>query len=106
MKQKRLTDHFEPATPLSKTNTSSIGRPVFIGPLFDEDLGDVKNNPLWPILVETTRRNPLYPGLASYLQAHILPERPDISPRELAGRLSISIGEALVLLDEAHSKTT
>ncbi|MHA1770770.1 MAG: hypothetical protein ACTSYL_10095 [Candidatus Thorarchaeota archaeon] len=106
MKQKRLTDQFEPAPTLSNTDTLSIGRPVFVGPLFDEELGDVKKNPLWPILVETTRRNPLYPGLASYLQAHILPEKPDISPRELAGRLSISIGEALVLLDEAQSRTT
>ncbi len=72
----------------------------------DDDLGDIKSNPLWPLLVETTRRNPLYPGLASYLQAHILPEKPDITPRELAGRLAISLGEALVLLDAARSGKT
>ncbi len=98
MKQKKLTDQYE-STP--STERVLPPRPIVVAPLIDEELGDVLKNPLWPILIETTRRNPLYPGMASYLQSKILPEQPDISPRELASRMSITLGEALVLLYEA-----
>ncbi len=67
--------------------------------MMDIDLSEFKANPLWPILVETTMRNPLYSGLAGYYRNKILPKDPDISPKELASKLSISIGEALVILD-------
>ncbi|NWF96678.1 MAG: hypothetical protein HXY34_11110 [Candidatus Thorarchaeota archaeon] len=60
----------------------------------------IENDPLWPILVETAKRSPLYPGLSAYTSGEILPHSPDITPRELAGRLSISIGEALVILSD------
>ncbi len=66
----------------------------------DIDLEDLKKHPLWSILVETAHRNPLFPGVCSYARSNIIPKRPDITPRELASTLSISLGEALVLLDE------
>jgi hypothetical protein len=65
----------------------------------DIDLSEFKTNPLWPILVETTMRSPLYNGLVGYYRDKILPKDPDITPKELASKLSISIGEALVILD-------
>ncbi|MFW9919332.1 MAG: hypothetical protein ACFFED_07020 [Candidatus Thorarchaeota archaeon] len=67
--------------------------------LMDVNLSEFKTNPLWPILVETTMRSPLYSGLVGYIHDQIIPNNPDISPKELASKLSISIGEALVILD-------
>jgi len=71
--------------------------------MMDIDLSDFKSNPLWPILVETTMRSPLYPNLVGYYRDQILPRNPDISPKELASKLSITIGEALVILDASGS---
>jgi hypothetical protein len=72
-----------------------MGSPRFI----DIDLSEFKAHPLWEILVDTTKRSPLYSGLSGIVRDKILPENPDISPKELASQLSITVGEALVLLD-------
>jgi hypothetical protein len=68
--------------------------------LIDIDPTEFKTHPLWNILVETARRSPLYPGLSGYFKNKILPLQPNISVKELARKLSISIGEALVLLHD------
>ena len=68
--------------------------------LIDIDPTEFKTHPLWNILVETARRSPLYPGLSGYCKSKILPDYPNISVKELARKLSISIGEALVLLHD------
>lgn len=70
----------------------------------DIDVADFKGHPLWDILVETARRSPFYPGLSGYVRSEIIPKEPDISAKELASRLSISVGEALVLLDDMKGK--
>lgn len=72
--------------------------------MMDINLSEFKTSPLWPILVETTMRSPLYPGLVGYIHDQILPNCPEISPKELASKLSISIGEALVILDAIRSE--
>ncbi len=66
----------------------------------DVDEPSLKQHPLWPILMESVRRNPMYPNLRAYVNQEILPKEPNISPRELAGLLSISLGEALVILND------
>lgn len=71
--------------------------------MLDLNPADFKSNPLWPVLVETTMRNPLYPNLAGYTRNQVLPTNPNISAKELASKLSISIGEALVILDAARA---
>ena len=55
---------------------------------------------LWPILVETVRASVMYPSHKAYTRETILREKPDITASELANRLSISLGEALVILHE------
>ncbi|UCH70688.1 MAG: hypothetical protein JSV29_01505, partial [Candidatus Bathyarchaeota archaeon] len=55
---------------------------------------------LWPILVETVRASVMYPSHKAYTREIILQEKPDITASELANRLSMSIGEALVILHE------
>jgi len=62
---------------------------------------------LWSILVETVKSDVvLFPNLKGYVQGQILPREPDISPKELASRLNISIGTAMVLLSELKSNST
>ncbi|MBS7616303.1 hypothetical protein KEJ45_03800 [Candidatus Bathyarchaeota archaeon] len=55
---------------------------------------------LWPILVETVHAMVMYANHKAYTRDVILHENPDITPAELAARLSIPLGEALVILYE------
>lgn len=55
---------------------------------------------LWPILVETVHDMVLYPNHKAYTREVILQEKPETTPTELALRLSIPLGEALVILQE------
>jgi CTP-dependent riboflavin kinase len=55
---------------------------------------------LWPILVETVHGAVMYPNHKAYTRDTILPRKPDITPVELANRLNMPQGEALVILHE------
>jgi hypothetical protein len=55
---------------------------------------------LWSILVETVRASVMYPSHKAYTRDTILREKPNITAMELAKRLSMSLGEALVILHE------
>lgn len=55
---------------------------------------------LWPILVETVHAMVMYPHHKAYTRDRILHENPNVTPEELAARLSIPLGEALVILFE------
>jgi hypothetical protein len=55
---------------------------------------------LWPILVESVHGLVLYPNHKAYTREIILQEKPETIPAELAIRLSIPLGEALVILQE------
>jgi transcription initiation factor IIE alpha subunit len=55
---------------------------------------------LWSVLVETVHNIIMYPHHKAYTREVILNEKPDITPTELAVRLKISLGEALVILYE------
>ena len=73
----------------------------------NESLNTHSSEDLWPILVETVKRDVvLFPNLKGYVQGQILPREPNISPKELASRLNISIGTAMVLLSELKSNST
>ena len=61
---------------------------------------DYAEDRLWPILVETVHELVMYPHHKAYARDSILPEKPEIRPEELAVRLKISLGEALVILCE------
>jgi len=62
---------------------------------------------LWLILVDTVHTAVMYPNHKAYIRDVILREKPDVNPTELANRLNMSFGEALVILDElgAERKT-
>ena len=59
---------------------------------------------LWPILIETVHTLTMYSGHKAYTKDGILEERSGIPPEELAARLNISLGEALVILYELASE--
>jgi CTP-dependent riboflavin kinase len=59
---------------------------------------------LWPILVETVHAMVMYPHHKAYTRDVLLHENPDITPSELASRLGISLGEALVILYELKNE--
>jgi hypothetical protein len=59
---------------------------------------------LWNALVQTAHALLMYKNHKRYVEEILLKERPDISPQELAVRLSIPLGEALVLLSELRSE--
>ena len=64
------------------------------------NLEDRVKETLWPILVETVHSLVMYPNHKAYTRLVILSEKPEITPADLAVRLKISLGEALVILYE------
>ncbi|MBY8996449.1 MAG: hypothetical protein KGD60_01865 [Candidatus Thorarchaeota archaeon] len=77
----------------SKTNEKESGR------IIDINVADFKGHPLYSLLIETAKSNPLFAGNAGYAQNYILPKNPKITAKELASKLSITVGEALAILD-------
>ena len=60
---------------------------------------------LWLILVDTAHANVMYPTHKAYTRDTILREQLDITPVELASRLNMPFGEALVILEELQAET-
>ena len=58
------------------------------------------SNPLWPLLVETVHTMIMYPHHKAYARDVVLHEQPDATAKELAIKLGIPLGEALVILSE------
>ena len=55
---------------------------------------------LWEILVETVHRLVMYPYHKAYTKDVIIHEKPEITPTELAVRLNMPMGEAVIILHE------
>ena len=55
---------------------------------------------LWLLLVEAVHAAVMYPNHKAYTRDVILREKPEIPPAELAARLNMPLGEALVILSE------
>jgi hypothetical protein len=67
---------------------------------FALNLDDYSKEQLWQMMVETIHSSVMFPTHKAYTRDKILPEKPDISPKELAGFLNMSLAEALVILSE------
>jgi hypothetical protein len=59
---------------------------------------------VWSALVQTAHSLLMYNSHKRYVEDVLLKEKPEISSQELAIRLSIPLGEALVLLAETCSQ--
>jgi len=67
-------------------------------------LEDYVSNPLWPILVETVHAMVMFQHRKAYVRDFVLNEQPDVTPEDLATRLSMPLGEALVILHELRKE--
>ena len=99
MKQERLTKHTHESTAVTLDVPSIRSIKYESGRTIDIDVADFKGHPLWTILIETARNNPLFPNRAGYAHKNIIPQNPKITPKELASKLSITVGEALAILE-------
>ncbi len=64
------------------------------------NLDEFTKEKLWIILVETVHSAVMYPSHKAYTRETVLREKPDTTPSELSTRLNMSLGEALVIMDE------
>lgn len=55
---------------------------------------------VWQLLVETVHAAVMYPTHKAYTRDKILPEKPELTANELAERLGMPLGEALIILSE------
>ncbi|MGQ9640512.1 MAG: hypothetical protein ACUVUF_00100 [Candidatus Bathycorpusculaceae bacterium] len=67
-------------------------------------LEDYTKEKLWPILVETVHALVMYSHHKAYTREVVLHEKPDIKPEELAAKLRIPLGEAIVILHELSNE--
>jgi len=63
-------------------------------------LEDYTKDELWSVLVETVHALVMYPHHKAYTREVVINEKPGVKPNELAVRLGIPLGEALVILHE------
>ncbi|HXY82300.1 MAG TPA: hypothetical protein VEH56_01165 [Candidatus Saccharimonadales bacterium] len=60
---------------------------------------------LWRILAETVHALPMYANHKRYVSEIMLQEKSDISSKELAVMINITLGEAIVILAEIANET-
>ena len=64
------------------------------------NLDEYTKEALWQLLVEAVHSSVMYPTRKAYTRDSILPANPEITPEELAQRLGMPLGEAIVILSE------
>jgi hypothetical protein len=64
------------------------------------NLDEVSKEKLWQLLVEAVHASVMYPTHKAYTRDTLLPSKSDISSVELAERLGMPLGEAIVILEE------
>jgi hypothetical protein len=64
------------------------------------NLDEYTKEKLWQLLVESVHASVMYPTHKAYTRDCVLPQKVDVSANELAERLGMPLGEALVILSE------
>jgi len=64
------------------------------------NLDDYTKERLWQLLVEAVHASVMYPTHKAYTRENVLHQKADVSSDELAERLGMPLGEALVILSE------
>ncbi len=67
-------------------------------------LEELVANPIWPILVETVHAMIMYPHHKAYIRDVVLHEQTDVTEHELAPKMGIPHGEALIILYELRKQ--
>ncbi len=69
------------------------------------NLEEYTKEKLWQLLVETVHASVMYPTHKAYTRESVLPQKADITANELAERLGMPLGEALVILSELAAES-
>ncbi|MBE3116281.1 hypothetical protein IMZ68_03675 [Candidatus Bathyarchaeota archaeon] len=64
------------------------------------NLEEYTKEKLWQLLVEAVHASVMYPTHKAYTIDKILPEKGDVTADELADRLNMPLGEAIIILNE------
>lgn len=64
------------------------------------NLEDYSKEKLWQLLTESVHASVMYNTHKAYTRDKVLPEKADVTPDELAERLNMPLGEALIILNE------
>ena len=64
------------------------------------NLEEYTKEKLWQLLAEAVHASVMYPTHKAYTRDSILPQKADVTANELAERLGMPLGEALVILSE------
>jgi hypothetical protein len=59
---------------------------------------------LWTVLVDVVHASVMYPSRKAYIRDNILCKKPEIKAVELANRLGMPLGEAIVILQELRAE--
>lgn len=65
-----------------------------------DELSTMQKNELWQILLDTVHALPMFKNHKRYVEEVMLKEKPDISSKELAVQINVTLGEAMVILYE------
>jgi hypothetical protein len=68
------------------------------------NLDEYPKEKLWQLLVEAVHASVMYPTHKAYIRDTILPQKADVSAVEIAERLGMPLGEALVILSELNQE--
>jgi hypothetical protein len=64
------------------------------------NLEEYSKEQLWRLLIDAVHLSVMYPTHKAYTRGTILPKQPEIQALELSERLGMSLGEALIILNE------
>jgi hypothetical protein len=67
------------------------------------NLDEFSKEQLWQLLIDAVHASVMYPSRKAYTRDTILKENTNISPGELAQRLGMTLGEAVVILTELRT---
>lgn len=68
------------------------------------NLENLTKKQLWNLLTETVQKMIMYPNHKSYINEIKKKEKTNPKPQEIAARLNITFGEALVIFNELENK--
>jgi hypothetical protein len=64
------------------------------------NLDEFSKERLWQLLLETVHASVMFPTHKAYIRDCVFPQQADVTAVELAQRLGMPLGEALVILSE------
>jgi transcription initiation factor IIE alpha subunit len=69
------------------------------------NLDDYSKEKLWQLLTESVHASVMYNTHKAYTRDKVLPEKADVTADELANRLNMPLGEALIILSELSEES-